>query len=90
MTPWSRVSLDYPASLHPSPGPVQNIGRSLWLDEAWVANSIHAPSLREMFYYPDWLQTNPPSFLLLSLRAAINLVRTFQRIVPISPPGVRG
>jgi len=62
------------------------IGRSLWLDEAWVANSIHAPSLQEMFYYPDWLQTSPPSFLLLS-RAAINLVGLSNasfRLVPLA------
>jgi len=48
------------------------IERSLWLDEAWVANSVHAPTLREMFYYPGWLQTSPPLFLLLE-RATIHL-----------------
>jgi hypothetical protein len=42
------------------------IGRSLWMDEAWVANSVLAPSLSGMFYYPDWLQTTPPLFLLLT------------------------
>ncbi len=41
------------------------IGRSLWLDEAWVANSILQPTLRGMFFYPHWLQTSPPLFLLL-------------------------
>jgi hypothetical protein len=45
---------------------VYGIGRSLWLDEAWVANSIQARSLAGMFYYPDWLQVNPPLFLLLA------------------------
>jgi hypothetical protein len=42
------------------------IGRSLWLDEAWVANSVNAPTLGGMFYYPNWLQTSPPLFLLLA------------------------
>jgi hypothetical protein len=61
------------------------IGRSLWLDEAWVANSIHAPTLREMFYYPNWLQTSPPLFLLLS-RAAVRMAglsNTAFRLVPL-------
>src|ERR1700733_11922514 len=49
------------------------MGRSLWLDEAWVANSIQAQSLRRMFNYPDWLQINPPLFLLLA-RAAVRVV----------------
>jgi hypothetical protein len=48
------------------------IERSLWLDEAWVANSVNAPTLGGMFYYPDWLQTSPPLFLLLA-RTAISI-----------------
>jgi hypothetical protein len=48
------------------------IGRSLWLDEAWVANSINAPTLGGMFYYPNWLQTSPPLFLLLA-RGAVGM-----------------
>jgi hypothetical protein len=48
------------------------IERSLWLDEAWVANSVHAPTLGGMFHYPNWLQTSPPLFLLLA-RAAVSL-----------------
>jgi hypothetical protein len=48
------------------------IERSLWLDEAWVANSVSAPTLGAMFYYPNWLQTSPPLFLLLS-RIAISV-----------------
>jgi hypothetical protein len=47
--------------------------RSLWLDEAWVANSIQARSLPGMFYYPDWLQVNPPLFLLLA-RGAVRVL----------------
>lgn len=61
------------------------IGRSLWLDEAWVANSILAPSLHDMFFYPDWLQTSPPGFLLLS-RAVVmvaGLSNTSFRLLPL-------
>ena len=61
------------------------IQRSLWLDEAWVANSISAPTLRQMFYYPEWLQSSPPLFLLGS-RAAVRLLgisNTSLRIVPL-------
>ena len=42
------------------------MGRSLWLDEAWVANCIQSPSLRQMFYFERWVQTTPPLFLFLS------------------------
>ena len=52
---------------------IYGMRRSLWLDEAWVANSIQSPSVAGMFYYPDWLQTNPPLFLLLA-RAAVRML----------------
>jgi len=39
---------------------------SIWTDEAWVANSILAPSWKEMFYYPGWVQVSPSLFLVLS------------------------
>ena len=45
---------------------VYYLDRSLWLDEAWVANSIQSASLREAIYYDDWLQTTPPLFIALS------------------------
>ena len=64
---------------------IRGIGRSLWLDEAWVANSIAAPSLHDMFYYPQWLQTTPPLFLLPS-RGAVGLLglsNVSLRIVPL-------
>src|SRR5215831_1091045 len=65
---------------------VLGIGRSLWLDEAWVANSIRAASLQEMFFYPDWLQTSPPLFLLLS-RGVVQIFGLSDaafRIVPLA------
>ena len=51
---------------------VHGMGRSLFLDEAWVANSIREPSLDVMFRYPGWLQTSPPLFLLIA-RADLHL-----------------
>ncbi|HEX5431242.1 MAG TPA: glycosyltransferase family 39 protein [Bryobacteraceae bacterium] len=65
---------------------IAGIGRSLWLDEAWVANSIHAPSLAEMFYYPHWLQTSPPLYLLASRAAvgAFGFSNVSLRIAPLS------
>jgi len=41
------------------------LDRSLWLDEAWVANSMLEPSLRGALYYSEWLQTSPPLFIAL-------------------------
>jgi Dolichyl-phosphate-mannose-protein mannosyltransferase len=62
------------------------IGRSLWLDEVWAANSIQAPSLAGMFYYSGWLQVNPPLFLLLALGAShiFGLSNAALRIVPLA------
>jgi len=45
---------------------VHLLDRSLWLDEAWVANSILASSLRGALYYDAWLQTTPPLFIVLA------------------------
>lgn len=44
----------------------EGLDRSLWLDEAWVANSLLEPSLQQTFHYERWLQTTPPGFLLLA------------------------
>jgi len=65
---------------------IYGIGRSLWLDEAWVANSVLQPSLSGMFWYPEWLQSTPPLFLLL-VRGTVGLVGTSNaafRIVPLA------
>jgi hypothetical protein len=48
------------------------LARSLWLDEAWVANSVLEPELRAMFRPEAWLQTTPPLLLLL-VRGAVAL-----------------
>jgi len=62
------------------------IKRSLWVDEAWVANSIQSPTLHGMFFYPSWLQVSPPLFLLLA-RAVVRATGASNaafRIVPLS------
>jgi hypothetical protein len=38
---------------------------SLWMDEAWVANSLLEPSLHDVFFTNTWTQSSPPLFLLL-------------------------
>ncbi len=44
---------------------VTGLGRSLWTDEVWVANSVVSNSLQHLFYPESWLQTTAPLFLLL-------------------------
>lgn len=61
------------------------LSRSLWLDEAWVANSVTARSLAGMFYYDSWLQTSPPLFLLL-VRITVSsfgLTSSALRLIPL-------
>ncbi|SRR5208283_954211 len=45
---------------------VAGLGKSLWRDEAWVANSVRSATLRQVLYYDHWLQSSPPLFLLLA------------------------
>ncbi len=62
------------------------IGRPFWLDEAWVANSALAASLRQAFYYDTWLQTTPPLFVT-AIRIAHQVFGGFEisfRAVPFS------
>jgi hypothetical protein len=64
---------------------LSGMGRSLWLDEAWVANSVLASSLKGMFYYDAWLQSSPPLFLLM-VRAVVSHLRptnTAFRLIPL-------
>ncbi len=64
---------------------LDGFGRSLWLDEAWVANSIRQDSLSEMFHYTEWLQTTPPFFLLAARGVAgvFGFSTTALRTVPL-------
>ena len=64
---------------------LHGIGRSLWLDEAWVANSIQAPSLAAMFSYSRWVQSTPPLFLLAvrGVTSALGVSNASLRIVPL-------
>ena len=58
--------------------------RSLYRDEAWVAESILSHSLRSMFFYERWLQSSPPLFLLL-VRGAVSVFGSSEialRLVP--------
>lgn len=59
----------------------RSIDRSIWLDEAWVVNSILSDDLAGMFYYENWLQTSPPLFLFL--------VRTVSRVAGESEAALR-
>lgn len=43
---------------------------SIWTDEAWVANSLLTPSIGEMLFYKDWVQSTPP-LVLLAMRATV-------------------
>jgi hypothetical protein len=52
---------------------VHDLDLPLWLDETWVANSVLEPTVREMVYYRNWLQTSPPLFLL-SARSAVGVL----------------
>ena len=64
---------------------LSGMGRSLWLDEAWVANSVLASSLKGMFYYDAWLQSSPPLFLLL-VRGVVSHLKptnTALRLIPL-------
>lgn len=63
------------------PSRLSSIRGSLWLDEAWVANSVLAPSWTDMFYYPRWLQPTPPLFL--------TLLRLFEHVLGASEPALR-
>jgi len=61
------------------------IDRSIWIDEAWVANSVTAGSLAGMFRYDAWLQTSPPLFLLL-VRVTVDifgLTPSVFRLIPL-------
>ena len=60
--------------------------RSLCVAESWVANSVLAGSLHDMFYYDPWLQTTPPLFLLL-VRATVKMFgasNTTLRVMPLA------
>ena len=47
--------------------------RSLWLDEAWVANSAYSTSIEDVFWGGNWLQTTPPLYLII-LRITANAI----------------
>lgn len=63
-----------------------SMDRSLWADEAWVANSVLEPTISETLYYRSWLQTSPPLFLML-LRLVVSTLGISNeafRLVPVT------
>jgi hypothetical protein len=48
------------------PARFSHLNQSLWMDEAWVANSLLEPSLYDVFFTKTWTQSSPPLFLLLA------------------------
>lgn len=60
---------------------LNHIDKGIWTPEAWVANSVLAETMGQMFHYKDWLQTSPPLFLLL--------VRSTTRLAGISVASLR-
>ena len=62
------------------------LNKSIWLDEAWVANTVLEPSLHDMFFSKAWLQSTPPLFLLLE-RWTVGLAGSSEasfRILPLA------
>jgi hypothetical protein len=47
------------------PARFARLNDSIWMDEAWVANSLLEPSLHDVFFTKTWTQSSPPLFLLL-------------------------
>ncbi len=63
---------------------IPGLERSLWLDEAWVANSVLEPTLWAMFHYSEWLQTSPPLFLVM-VRALVTLFGVSNEVFRLVP-----
>ncbi len=65
---------------------MQQLSRGLWLDEAWVANSVLSDTWRGMFYYDAWYQTTPAGFLAISrlLLSVLPLANASFRLIPIA------
>ena len=57
---------------------------SVWMDKAWVVNSVREPSLHNMFYTPTWTQPSPPLFLLLE-RGLVGILGNSEIAVRILP-----
>src|SRR3984885_11116573 len=85
-TLWTGELLVYAVLIVASlPARLSAMRASLWLDEAWVANSILSPSWKEMFYYPRWLQPTPPLFLTFArlLTKVLGPSEPALRLVPV-------
>lgn len=63
---------------------VAGLSGSLWLDEAWVANSVMAPSILGVLYYETHLQVSPPMFLLM-VRFAVGILGLSNEVLRVTP-----
>jgi hypothetical protein len=63
----------------------RGMSKSLWADEAWVANSTLEKTLAETIHYSAWLQTSPPGFLIMVRWAngVLRLSNASLRVVPL-------
>lgn len=52
---------------------LQGLTRSLWLDEAWVANAVLESNIARMLVYRSWVPAPEPGFLLSSRLVATAL-----------------
>lgn len=68
------------------PARFAGLNDSIWMDEAWVANSLLEPSLHETFFTKTWTQSSPPLFLLLE-RCTIGFLGSSEaalRMLPVA------
>lgn len=65
---------------------MQGLDRSLWLDEAWVANSVLETTVPRMLFYDSWVPSPEPGFLLTSrlVTAELGPSNLTFRIVPLA------
>lgn len=64
---------------------VEGAARSLWLDEAWVANAVLEPSLWSAWFYDSWAQTEPPLFIGLTklISGILGPDESSMRLIPV-------
>ena len=65
---------------------MHGLDRSLWLDEAWVANSVLETTVPRMLFYDAWVPSPEPGFLLTSrlVTAGLGPSNLTFRIVPLA------
>jgi hypothetical protein len=68
------------------PAHFAHLNYSIWLDEAWVANSFLQPTLYDVYHNKAWPQLTPPLFLLLerSMAGMVGSSEPALRILPLA------